>query len=415
MTEPILGASPTAETTHDDGPDDVVLTDKQEKLLNNMFSGDDAIVVTAMTEEMYTRYNMNPDRTDQNKMEHIKRIVQQQYRRTYHAGPPTKQIGYEEKARRKKEFLRFLRSIEFSTADIYRLEIQADYDELTGALRPAAFGLRYERALQNMPEGHKGALMFIDLDNFKIVNDTHGHNAGNVVLKALVEKINESIRGTDALCRFGGDEFMILLSEIKESTDKMTEKHFTAKENMRRTIERIFQNIAELCLIEDVSEVGKYKVVSTNDSEVDEKDILYRFSMSVGACELQLQEGEKPTLDVIQSRADQGAYTTKSEGKNGITFITGINEDSTLSGETEIYQDSKFQTLKKQETIKEKMTSLKELNPPERAEELVKIIEKALDASRAMTGDGKGEDFPACKNVKLNIKALAQSISECYY
>lgn len=64
--------------------------------------------------------------------------------------------------------------------------------------------------------------MFIDLDDFKAINDTHGHAAGDSVLKAVASRLMECVRDDDTISRHGGDEFLYLLSEVKDEQDLAT-------------------------------------------------------------------------------------------------------------------------------------------------------------------------------------------------
>lgn len=93
------------------------------------------------------------------------------------------------------------------------LERLAVTDELTGLLNRRGF----EQAINRTMEGskryqEKGVLIFIDLDDFKPINDTHGHAAGDAVLRHLGELLLKNVRGTDSVGRLGGDEFAILLT-----------------------------------------------------------------------------------------------------------------------------------------------------------------------------------------------------------
>ena len=72
------------------------------------------------------------------------------------------------------------------------------------------------RATRN---GSGVALLFIDLDKFKPINDTLGHDAGDLVLKTVAERLNQIIRKTDTAARLGGDEFVLILDNVKERQD----------------------------------------------------------------------------------------------------------------------------------------------------------------------------------------------------
>jgi len=93
-----------------------------------------------------------------------------------------------------------------------RLTYQANHDALTGLLNRAAFEARVRGALVlSIEEGVSHALIFIDLDRFKLVNDTHGHQAGDRLLKQVAEVLQHVLREEDCLGRLGGDEFSVLM------------------------------------------------------------------------------------------------------------------------------------------------------------------------------------------------------------
>ena len=94
-----------------------------------------------------------------------------------------------------------------------RLSWSAQHDPLTRLLNRAAFDERLERTLREQVAGTPAALMFIDLDHFKRINDSAGHAAGDGVLKQVAALLLEQVRGGDAAARLGGDEFALLLSQ----------------------------------------------------------------------------------------------------------------------------------------------------------------------------------------------------------
>lgn len=99
-------------------------------------------------------------------------------------------------------------------ARIAYLETLTQTDELTGLLNRRGFHEHLRRALANARRyGDSGVLVFCDLDNFKIVNDTYGHAVGDDVLQRIGEVIKESVRETDAVGRLGGDEFAVLMTQ----------------------------------------------------------------------------------------------------------------------------------------------------------------------------------------------------------
>jgi len=96
----------------------------------------------------------------------------------------------------------------------------ARHDALTGLCNRVAFAEHFDQAI-NLARRHykKVGLLFIDLDNFKQVNDNMGHRAGDRLLRNLSRKLTSCVRSTDLVCRHGGDEFVVLLSEINEPED----------------------------------------------------------------------------------------------------------------------------------------------------------------------------------------------------
>jgi diguanylate cyclase (GGDEF)-like protein len=91
------------------------------------------------------------------------------------------------------------------------LEHQATHDVLTGLANRALFNRRLEEALVHAAEeGFSIAVMYIDLDDFKQVNDVHGHAMGDVLLRAVAQRLQRVVRMSDTAARLGGDEFALL-------------------------------------------------------------------------------------------------------------------------------------------------------------------------------------------------------------
>lgn len=96
-----------------------------------------------------------------------------------------------------------------------RLSWLADHDHLTGLYNRRRFQREFEKVLLNANRyQHHGALLFLDLDNFKYINDTMGHPVGDAVIKSVSDALLNTIRATDIVARLGGDEFAIVLPEI---------------------------------------------------------------------------------------------------------------------------------------------------------------------------------------------------------
>ena len=101
-----------------------------------------------------------------------------------------------------------------------RAQHLADHDALTGLPNRRLLEDRLTQALALSQRNRKQtAVMFVDLDRFKIINDTLGHAAGDMVLKEVAERLETQLREVDTICRMGGDEFVVVLPEIKRSSD----------------------------------------------------------------------------------------------------------------------------------------------------------------------------------------------------
>jgi len=116
-------------------------------------------------------------------------------------------------------------------------EFEATHDPLTGLFNRTALEqlFKYEKNRADVL-GRKVAFLFIDLDNFKSVNDRYGHAEGDRVLREIARIIRESIRGSDIAVRIGGDEFLIILpnSDVKASK--------SVGERIRKVIEETFRD-----------------------------------------------------------------------------------------------------------------------------------------------------------------------------
>ena len=96
----------------------------------------------------------------------------------------------------------------------------AHYDALSGVPNRVLFKDRLERAIQRAERGHQGvALLFLDFDGFKNVNDTYGHDAGDRLIELIAERLTACMRKTDSVARLGGDEFTVVLEDVKSTAD----------------------------------------------------------------------------------------------------------------------------------------------------------------------------------------------------
>lgn len=100
------------------------------------------------------------------------------------------------------------------------LRRRANTDDLTGADRREQ-AMRHLESLQHVQErtGHGSAVIFCDIDNFKLVNDTYGHGGGDEVLRQMADRLRSHLREEDSVARFGGDEFVVVLHSIHSLED----------------------------------------------------------------------------------------------------------------------------------------------------------------------------------------------------
>jgi diguanylate cyclase (GGDEF)-like protein len=159
---------------------------------------------------------------------------------------------------------------------------QARTDPLTGLLNRRAFLEEIERHAARLDREHQtGTLMFADLDNFKIVNDRMGHEAGDEVLRRTAVLLRKAFRPTDLIARLGGDEFAIWM----DGAD-----HMTAAERAEYLREAAPNELAEVTGPE-----------------------LPRVTMSIGIASRAADDAE--TLDSLMRRADRAMYEVKRGGR----------------------------------------------------------------------------------------------------
>lgn len=119
-----------------------------------------------------------------------------------------------------QENQRLLLALQQTHAELQQVMRDSQCDALTQTLNRSIMLDRIQQAISIAKRQHGlFALLFIDLDNFKPVNDQHGHGAGDEVLKQVSARLTNAIRDSDAISRHGGDEFLILLNNIKNSRD----------------------------------------------------------------------------------------------------------------------------------------------------------------------------------------------------
>lgn len=120
---------------------------------------------------------------------------------------------------------------------------RAHFDSLTGLVNRGLFNDRLNQALTRATRTDRSAaLLFIDLDDFKRINDSHGHKVGDEVLRVVAEALRSAVRQTDTVARLGGDEFTVLLEPLEETTDA----DVVAKKILRALDKPILQSGVEI-------------------------------------------------------------------------------------------------------------------------------------------------------------------------
>ena len=154
------------------------------------------------------------------------------------------------------------------------LQEAASMDGKTGLLNAAAWQDRATRALERAGRGQGGAAAIIlDLDHFKLVNDRHGHLAGDRVLAAVAEALRGEVRDNDLVGRFGGEEFVILLPG-HEGMDYDRSELVAVAERIRRRIDALRVEIATPdgpLTVDDLTESGTFGPFDARSQEVDEE------------------------------------------------------------------------------------------------------------------------------------------------
>ena len=168
------------------------------------------------------------------------------------------------------------------------------HDSLTRIPNRSLFQDRLQSSLlMAKRQSHKLAVMFIDLDNFKLINDTQGHDAGDQVLIEIAQLISASLRESDTVARIGGDEFIALLPTVEDSNDALS-----VAEKLRKAVE------------------DKFRQHSVEMTEL---------TISVG---IALYPEHGLDAETLMKNADIAMYIAKHAGKNSIQIFQQTFENS---------------------------------------------------------------------------------------
>ncbi|MDQ6982382.1 MAG: sensor domain-containing diguanylate cyclase, partial [Mariprofundus sp.] len=168
-----------------------------------------------------------------------------------------------------------------------KLRQMAHYDPLTGLPNRAMFMDRLKMGLaQARRRNHQFAILFIDLDRFKFINDTRGHKTGDRALQKVAERLLTCVREVDTVARLGGDEFTILLTNIHD----------------RKDVEFIADKVIQL--LSEPIRLAKHE---------------YSIGASIG---ISMYPENGTDADTLLGKADDAMYQTKRKGGNNYTFCS---------------------------------------------------------------------------------------------
>jgi diguanylate cyclase (GGDEF)-like protein len=254
-----------------------------------------------------------PDRTDQEEIARLNKIIQSLMNRAernasvqgsdfnlFQTG-----IMLEGQVRRRTEELDdAMRVNEKITRDLREIEKQirklAFYDTLTQLANRRLLTDRLGQAMATSKRSDRyGAVMFLDMDNFKTLNDTHGHEMGDLLLIEVAHRLTRCLRETDTVARFGGDEFVVILSELDTDKQRSAAQAGIIAEKIRTTL-------AEPYLLSHKREDGK------------ENKVEHHCTSSIGAV---LFINHEASQEDVLKWADMAMYQAKKSGRNRVNFF----------------------------------------------------------------------------------------------
>ena len=167
----------------------------------------------------------------------------------------------------------------------------AFYDHLTGLPNRTLFQDRLKQAMAaSTRSGDYCALLLIDLDNFKTLNDTLGHDMGDLLLKQVAQRLTDNVRDEDTVARLGGDEFVVMLVNLSENQNEAATR---------------------------AEQVGE-KIRGALNQDYVLREVTYRISSSIGASQF---IGQKIDVDALLKQADMAMYKAKDAGRNTLRFF----------------------------------------------------------------------------------------------
>ncbi|HEY0664706.1 MAG TPA: EAL domain-containing protein [Gallionella sp.] len=188
-------------------------------------------------------------------------------------------------------------------------EIQnlAFYDPLTHLPNRRLLLNRLEQAMATTTRNHyHGALMFLDLDHFKTLNDVYGHNVGDQLLIMVAERIGSCVREQDSVSRFGGDEFVVMLEELSENAEHAAVQAETVAKKIRNILSTPYE-------------------LHRDTGDAEGGSIQYICTSSIGVTMFKGQDNDIATL---LKWADMAMYQAKISGRNAIRFFDPVMQSA---------------------------------------------------------------------------------------
>lgn len=175
----------------------------------------------------------------------------------------------------------------------------AFHDALTGLSNRLMLNDRITQAMASSKRsGLYGALMFIDLDNFKPLNDIHGHEVGDLLLKNVAKRLTECVREADTVARVGGDEFVVMLSELCSDRAESAAQTAAVADKIRTNVARPYQ-------------------LTVSRSDQPDNLVAHQCSASIGVA--MFVSNETSPTDILK-QADSAMYRAKEGGRNTVRF-----------------------------------------------------------------------------------------------
>ena len=205
----------------------------------------------------------------------------------------------------------------------------AFFDALTQLANRRLLNDRLEQAMiASKRSGRFGALMFLDLDNFKPLNDLHGHEAGDMLLIEVAQRLTRSVREMDTVARMGGDEFVVMLSELATDKALSVAQAVNVAEKIRAALAEPYFLDRNYCVFPLAEQSSFVIATEPNLPGTDRKTTVdHHCTASIGVV---LFNNHDASHEDILKWADQAMYQAKESGRNSVCFFNG--KESTYGG-----------------------------------------------------------------------------------